>query len=266
MTLPATLGEALQAARGRVDSVDAKVLLRAASGCSAATLIGFPERVLAPDAAQRYVDWLIRREAGEPVAHLLGFREFYGRDFRVTPDTLIPRPDTELLVELAIERLKSRTEAAVLDLGTGSGAIAISVALECAYANVTALDASDAALAIATDNARRLSATVRCLHGNWFEPVQGERFDLIVSNPPYVAADDIHRGQGDVRFEPVSALVAGNDGLDDIRHITGNATSYLEPGAWLLLEHGYDQAGTVRALLDAAGFRCHSVLAGPGRH
>ncbi|MDB5799162.1 MAG: hemK [Rhodocyclales bacterium] len=254
MILPTTLGDALQIARGRIDSVDAKLLLREASGCSAATLVGFPERALPVEVAQRYVDWLSRREAGEPVAHLVGSREFYGHMFRVTADTLIPRPDTELIVELAIERLKLLTAPAVLDLGTGSGAIAISLALECQHANVTATDASAAALAVAADNAQCLSAPLRCLRGNWFEPVSGERFDLIVSNPPYIAADDIHLGQGDVRFEPLSALVAGSDGLDDIRHIAKLSPAHLQPGAWLLLEHGYDQADTVRALLSAAGF------------
>jgi release factor glutamine methyltransferase len=254
--LPATLGEALQAARGRIDSVDAKLLLRTASGYSAAALVGFPERALPPDAAQRYVDWLYRREAGEPVAHLLGQREFYGRMFGVTPDTLIPRPDTELLVELALGVLKSRAHAPadVLDLGTGSGAIAISLALDCSYANVTAVDASAAALVVARDNAGKLDTLVRFLRGSWFEPAGGERFDLIVSNPPYIAANDVHLGQGDVRFEPLSALVAGGNGLDDIRHIVSTAPAHLKAGAWLLLEHGYDQAGAVRALLSAQGF------------
>ena len=253
MQLPATLGEALQLARGRIDSVDAKLLLREASGCSAATLIGFPERALSPDAARQFVDWLLRRENGEPVAHLLGQREFYGRMFRVTPDTLIPRPDTELLVELALARLTQSTPS-VLDLGTGTGAIAISIALEFASANVTAIDASAAAFAVAQDNAKALSASVRFLHGSWFEPVAEESFDLIVSNPPYIAADDAHLGQGDVRFEPLSALVAGSDGLDDICHIVSAAPAYLQPGGSLLLEHGYDQASAVRALLSASSF------------
>ncbi|HSD37985.1 MAG TPA: peptide chain release factor N(5)-glutamine methyltransferase [Rhodocyclaceae bacterium] len=253
MSLPATLGEALQLARGRIDSVDAKLLLREASGCSASALIGFPERGLPIEAAQRFVDWLARREQGEPVAHLLGQREFFGRMFRVTPDTLIPRPDTELLVELALARLTQATPR-VIDLGTGTGAIAISVALECLHANVTAVDASPAALAVAQDNAAKLAASVRFRHGCWFEPVAGERFDLIVSNPPYIAAGDVHLAQGDVRFEPRSALVAGSDGLDDIRHIVDAAPEHLQPGGSLLLEHGYDQADAVRSLLSARGF------------
>lgn len=258
---PATLGAALQLARGRIDGVDARLLLREASGCSAATLIGFPERELSTEAAQRYADWLDRRESGEPVAYLLGEREFYGRMFRVTPDTLIPRPDTELLVELSLRLLgegarvpSQQSNARILDLGTGTGAIAISLALECAHANVTAIDASAAALAVARDNAGKLKASLRLLHGNWFEPVAQERFDLIVSNPPYIAVGDVHLGQGDVRFEPLSALVAGADGLDDIRHIVSTTPLHLNAGGWLLLEHGYDQASAVRALLSARGF------------
>ena len=253
MSLPATLGEALQAARGRIDNVDAKVLLREASGCSAAALIGFPERELLPAAAARYVEWVSRREVGEPVAHLTGYREFYGHPFRVTADTLIPRPDTELLVELALGRLRPDDQTArVLDLGTGTGAIAISIALA-SNAHVTAIDASGSALAVTEDNAQRLSANLRCLQGSWFDPVAGERFDLIVSNPPYIAVGDEHLRQGDVRFEPLSALVAGADGLDDIRHIARQAKAHLNSGGWLLLEHGYDQAQAVRDLLSASG-------------
>ena len=250
--MPATLGEALKLALGRIDKVDAKVLLREASGCTAAALIGFPERALTPDAAQRYVDWVARREIGEPVAHLVGCREFYGHLFRVTPDTLIPRPDTELLVELALGLVGDEPKT-VLDLGTGTGAIAISIALE-SQANVTAVDASPAALVVAKDNAVRLFAPIRCLAGSWFDSVADERFDLIVSNPPYIAVDDHHLSEGDVRFEPLSALVAGHDGLDDIRYITNHASSHLKPNGWLLLEHGYDQAEAVRALLAQAGF------------
>ncbi|MFT3735792.1 MAG: peptide chain release factor N(5)-glutamine methyltransferase [Rhodocyclaceae bacterium] len=293
--LPRTLGDALALARGRIDSVDAKVLLREASGCSASALIAFPERVLDADKARLFADWLLRREAGEPVAHLLGHREFYGHLFRVTADTLIPRPDTELLVERGLTVIAafplSRPPATlplgggnsnesarapqfplpegeggrqagrggivqsptVLDLGTGTGAIAISIALA-KQAEVTAVDASVAALAVAQDNAQRLGASVRCLHGSWFAPVAGEHFDLIVSNPPYISEGDVHLEQGDVRFEPRSALTAGADGLDDIRHIVTQAPAHLNDGGWLLLEHGYDQAEAVRALLDAAGF------------
>lgn len=256
MSLPVTLGEALQLARGRIDSVDARILLREASGCSAATLIGFPERVLEAGSALRFVDWLERRERGEPIPYLLGQREFYGRLFRVTPDTLIPRPDTELLVERALQALGDAASEmpCVLDLGTGTGAIAVSLALEFPEAKVTAIDTSSAALRVAHDNAIALGAFVRCLHGSWFDPVSGERFDVIVSNPPYIAVNDRHLAEGDLRFEPPSALVAGSDGLDDIRHIVGAAPAHLQEGGCLLLEHGYDQADAVRTLLTAAGF------------
>ncbi|GAA5163514.1 peptide chain release factor N(5)-glutamine methyltransferase [Viridibacterium curvum] len=312
MSLPRTLGDALALARGRIDSVDAKVLLREASGYSASMLIAFPERVLDADKARLFADWLVRREAGEPVAHLVGHREFYGHLFRVTADTLIPRPDTELLVErglavlaatsLSLDSLSPSPSPAsgpgepraaspsarpggtgneparrqqfplpegeggrqagrggmvqaptVLDLGTGTGAIAISIALASA-AQVTAVDTSPAALAVAQDNARHLGAAIRCLHGSWFAPVAGKRFDLIVSNPPYIAEGDPHLVEGDVRFEPRSALTSGRDGLDDIRHIVTAAPAHLNDGGWLLLEHGYDQAAAVRALLSAAGY------------
>ncbi|MDB5812884.1 MAG: hemK, partial [Rhodocyclales bacterium] len=149
---------------------------------------------------------------------------------------------------------RGQTTIDILDLGTGTGAIAISLALECEYASVTATDASAAALTIAADNAQRLRAPLCFLHGNWFEPLTGERFDLIVSNPPYIAANDMHLAQGDVRFEPRTALVAGDDGLDDIRHIASLAPTHLQAGGWLLFEHGYDQASAVRGLLVAAGF------------
>ncbi len=253
MSLPATLGDALALARGRVPAAEARLLLREASGERASTIVGFPERPLSDAAAQCFVDWIARREAGEPVAYLLGEREFYGRVFRVSPAVLIPRPDTELLVEQALLHLPEGAPR-VLDLGTGSGAIAITIALEAPHAQVSAVDVSAAALSVARENAERLGAQVRWLEGRWCAPVKGEVFDLIASNPPYVAAEDPHLAQGDVRFEPPGALVSGPDGLSDIRIITTEAWACLKPGAWLLFEHGYDQGDTVRALLQAAGY------------
>lgn len=263
--LPATLGEALALARGRIDAVDARVLLREAASCSAASLVAFSERALAPEAAARYVDWLARRAAGEPVAYLTGYREFFGRDFHVTPATLIPRPETELLIELVLEKVRDAAAPRIVDLGTGSGAIAVTLALEIPTSQVTAVDASAAALAVAADNAARLGAQVRCLHGDWLAPCAGERFDFIVSNPPYVAEQDAHLSQGDLRFEPRSALAAGADGLDDIRRILAAAPASLLPGGCVLLEHGYDQSQAVRTLLREAGFSdvaSHADLAG----
>lgn len=254
MALPTTLGEALALAAGRIDVVDARVLLREAAGCSAASILAFPERALDAAAAQRFCDWLSRREAGEPVAYLVGYREFYGRDFRVTPATLIPRPETELLVELTLEKLADLAAPRILDLGTGSGAIAVSLALELPAAKLLAVDVSADALAVAAENAERLGAPVRFRFGSWYEPLADERFDLIVSNPPYVAAGDAHLSQGDLRFEPVSALASGVDGLDDLRLIVAQAPRHLVAGGYLMLEHGYDQAEAVRGLLSAAGF------------
>jgi release factor glutamine methyltransferase len=188
------------------------------------------------------------------VAYLLGEREFFGRVFAVDANTLIPRPETELLIELALERM---TQAAprVLDLGTGSGVIAITLASERADARVTAVDRSPAALEAARRNATRLApGRVECLCGDWFSPVAGRRFDLIVSNPPYVAADDAHLAQGDLRFEPLAALTGGASGLECLAAIAAAAPGHLMPGAWLLLEHGFDQGEATRELLDGAGF------------
>ncbi|GAB2876534.1 peptide chain release factor N(5)-glutamine methyltransferase [Uliginosibacterium flavum] len=252
--LPVNLGEALAQARGRIDAVDARVLLREASGATAAQLVAFAERALQPDAAQRYAEWLERRAAGEPIAHILGRREFYGRPFRVSAATLIPRPETELLVELALHQLNRVEHPRILDLGTGSGAIAVSLALECPGAEVYAVDFSPAAIEIAQNNAMALGAKVNFLSGSWFSPLAGQYFDCIVSNPPYIAEADPHLAQGDLRYEPITALASGSDGLADLCHIITHAPAHLETNGWLLLEHGYDQAEAVRDLLQDAGF------------
>jgi release factor glutamine methyltransferase len=202
---------------------------------------------------------LTRRLAGEPVAYLTGTREFYGRPFQVSPDVLIPRPDTELLVELALARMPSDQAVDVLDLGTGSGCIAITLALERPLARLTAVDRSSAALAIARRNAECLNARVDFLASDWFvafmppRVLAERRFDLIVGNPPYVAAADPHLARGDVRFEPLTALAAGRDGLDDLRQLAATACTHLKPGGTVLLEHGYDQADAVRILLQDSG-------------
>jgi release factor glutamine methyltransferase len=197
-----------------------------------------------------------RRITGEPVAQLLGRRDFWSLPLAVTPDTLIPRPDTERLVELALERLPLSETRRVLDLGTGTGAIALAIASERPRARVVAVDASEPALAVARANthASGLGARVSLLAGDWFAPVVGEVFDLVASNPPYIADDDPHLSQGDLRFEPRSALAAGADGLDDLRRIVASAPAHLVPGGWLLVEHGWEQGAAVRALFAAAGF------------
>lgn len=200
---------------------------------------------------------LARRVAGEPVAYLTGRRGFWTLDLEVDPATLIPRPETELLVELALERLPPDQSLQLADLGTGSGAIALALASERPQAQVLATDASPGALAVAARNAARHDLrNVRFAEGghDWYAPLQGARFDLIASNPPYIASDDPHLEQGDLRFEPATALASGPDGLDDIRRIVDGGQAQLRPEGWLLIEHGWDQGAAIRALFDAAGF------------
>ena len=210
-------------------------------------------------ARARISELAARRLAGEPMAYLLGEREFFGRTFKVTPAVLIPRPDTELLVEQALDRLEERDAPAVLDMGTGSGIIAITIALARRDTRVWATDASADALAVAIDNAKALGATnVQTALGDWYGALADAdappAFDLIASNPPYIAATDAHLDQGDLRFEPASALTDHDDGLRHLRSIVAGAPARLVSGGWLLLEHGYDQGEPVRALLNGAGF------------
>ncbi|MDO8348201.1 MAG: peptide chain release factor N(5)-glutamine methyltransferase [Rugosibacter sp.] len=320
MTRLATIAEAFAATRGMLPASEARLLLAHVMGKPAAWLLAHDEQTLPAETLTAFQALLQRRAAGEPVAYLLGRREFYGRDFSVSPAVLIPRPETELLVEFALRKVgageatgKTTAQqegagqnparfavdalqggraknaqlcrpglsasrggllavadgdtATILDLGAGSGCIAITLALECPGAQVTAIDASPAALAVAQENARRLApqATVRFLASDWFSALAGERFDLIVSNPPYIAAADPHLAQGDLRHEPRTALASGADGLDAIANIIALAPEHLTPGGGLWLEHGYDQAAAVRALLAAAGFTAieqHRDLAG----
>ena len=237
---------------GGIDAVDVRVLLRAALGVGDVYLIAHDRDELTIAQAEKFRALAARRAAGEPVAYIVGEREFYGHTFAVTPAVLIPRPETELLVELALARNPQR----VLDLGTGSGCIAISIALARPAAQVVALDQSAAALVVARSNALRLNAlNVAFQTSDWFSAVANQLFDVIVSNPPYVAASDPHLTQGDLLHEPPAALAAGADGLADIRIITASAPTHLVPGGWLLFEHGYDQASRCRELLLHAGFR-----------
>lgn len=259
MTKPApapwTVAQALQAARAEgLDRVDAQILLGAALGQSRSWLLAHDQDALAQADQARFANWLQRRAQGEPVAYILGDKEFFGLTLAVSPDVLIPRPDTETLVEWALELIPtaSATPPRVLDLGTGSGAIALAIQHQRPGVQVTAVDASEAALRMAQANARRLNLPVRFLHGHWLTPVHGEHFDLIVSNPPYIADEDPHMAA--LGHEPRQALTAGPDGLDDLRQITAAAPAHLPPGGWLLLEHGYDQAVAVAQLLTAQGF------------
>jgi len=195
-----------------------------------------------------------RRGRGEPMAYILGAREFYGLELQVTPAVLIPRPETEILVERALERMPEDVAVRVLDLGTGSGAIAIALAREQPRAQLTAVDVDEAALALARANAQKHGVGVGFMRSDWFSALVGERFDLIVSNPPYVPAADPHLSEGDVRFEPRGALIGGADGLECIRAIVTRAKEHLLPGGWLMFEHGYDQAEACRALLQTQGY------------
>lgn len=234
--------------------LDAELLLAHALGQSRSYLRTWPERE--PDAAQcaAFAALLERRRAGEPVAYLLGRQGFWSLDLEVAPHTLIPRPDTELLVETALA-LGPGGPARVLDLGTGTGAIALAVACERPAWQVLGVDRVSEAVQLAERNRARLGlGNARFVESVWFSTLGGEHFALIVGNPPYIAAADRHLSEGDVRFEPASALVAGEDGLDDIRRIVAEAPEHLEAGGWLLLEHGYDQAEAVRALFAARGF------------
>jgi release factor glutamine methyltransferase len=238
-----------------IDAIDARVLLRAVLGVDGAHLIAHGSGAISAQHEATFRALAARRMAGEPVAYLVGEREFYGHAFKVTPAVLIPRPETELLVELALQREPQHEIKRVLDLGTGSGCIAISIALARPSAFVMAVDQSQPALAVARENAERLHAcNVKFQTSNWFAAVQDQRFDVIVSNPPYVAAGDAYLTQGDLRFEPASALAAGADGLADIRLIVAGARAHLAPGGWLMFEHGYDQAPRCRELLSQAGF------------
>jgi release factor glutamine methyltransferase len=214
-----------------------------------------------PERAQTatFLALLEQRLAGHPVAYLTGVREFYGRPFHVSPDVLIPRPETELLVEQALLHLPPGLPLRVLDLGTGSGCVAVTIALERPHAIVTAVDRSPAALALAQRNASALNARIRFVQSDWFAAftpprvLAAERFDLIVGNPPYIAAADPHLGRGDVRFEPLAALASGSDGFDDLRRIVGDAPAHLAPGGWLWLEHGYEQSALTQRLFHEAG-------------
>ena len=236
-------------------TLDTRLLLQQVLNVNHAWIIAHADDTLTTEQYASFEALLQRRLNGEPIAHILGSREFFGLNLKVTADTLIPRPDTETLVEAALEKIPKTAQARVLDLGTGTGAIALALAKHCPQAHVTAVDFSENALTVARENAENLSTpNVSFVHSHWFSALNNQQFNLIVSNPPYIAEHDPHLSQGDVRFEPKSALTSGADGLDDIRHIIGQASQHLAPNGWLMLEHGYDQAEAVAKLMAEAGF------------
>lgn len=247
---------ALTAAVMRVGQrIDAELLLLHLVGQPRSWLIAHADDMLEPEVAASFRVLIERRAAGEPVAYLIGRRGFWTLDLEVTRDTLIPRPETELLVELALQRLPLDGACSVADLGTGSGAVALAIALERPLSQVIATDASPAALLVAARNAVRNGAeNVAFRRGDWLAALASQRFDVIVSNPPYIESDDPHLRQGDLRFEPESALAAGVDGLDDIRRIVRDAGQHLHANGWLLFEHGCNQGAAARALLNQAGY------------
>ncbi|MGZ5582649.1 MAG: peptide chain release factor N(5)-glutamine methyltransferase [Usitatibacter sp.] len=268
-----TLKAALEEAAASIGRTDAQVIMAHLLGVNRAYLAANPMRVLTETEDARVDLYVAQRSMGHPVAYLLGKREFYSRDFTVGPDVLIPRPETETLVEAALARLRhpgehdehderrhpgeGRGPISLLDLGTGSGAIALTLACERPDLRITATDSSRAAIAVTGANARALGCgeRIEILEGEWFGPVAGRRFDMVLSNPPYIARDDPHLAAGDLRFEPRGALTDDSrDGLDSIRAIVSGAAAHLNPGGWLLLEHGYDQSEAVARLLDGAGF------------
>lgn len=239
---------------------EANRLMQELLGVSRSWLIAHDDAVLESKQLAQWQHWCNRRLSGEPLSYILGWREFYGHRFEVSPHVLIPRTDTETLVELALELPLPEEGARVLDLGTGSGIIAISLALARPGWEVLASEVSGEALAVAKANAERLKARVRFVRGSWWSALAGQapagtRFDLVVSNPPYVPAHDVHLSKGDLRYEPQLALTDGGDGLGPAREIVAGAPQHLQPGGWLWLEHGYDQAEAVQGLFRAEGWR-----------
>ncbi|MDE1310478.1 peptide chain release factor N(5)-glutamine methyltransferase [Vibrio aestuarianus] len=240
-------------------SVDAAVLMCHVLDKPRSYLLTWPEKLLTAEQQQHFEQLLSRRFAGEPIAYIVGEREFWSLPLKVAPSTLIPRPDTERLVEVALAK-SNQIDGDILDLGAGTGAIALALASELPGRRVVGVDLRPEAQALATENAQCLAITnVTFLQGSWFEPIEpGTKFALIVSNPPYIEENDPHLTQGDVRFEPLSALVAKDNGLADIKYITEYARGYLQPQAWLVFEHGYDQGQAVREILVSLGY--HNVV------
>jgi len=253
--IAAALAFATRTQDGAIDRVDAEWLLAHVLNKPRSWLYAFSEAALSEAQQHSFMQLLERRGQGEPVAYLTGTQGFWTLALKVTPATLIPRPETELLVSLALANLADTPHPCLLDMGTGSGAIALALATELPSAQITAVDVSSSALAVASENMAALGCrNTELLQSDWFSALAGRRFDGIVSNPPYIETGDAHLRQGDLRFEPISALSSGVDGLDAIRRIVQEAPGYLLPQGWLMLEHGWQQGEAVRALLANAGF------------
>lgn len=251
------IGTAWRTASQVIERLDARLLLEHIAACTHADLIARPEQVMSAEQSVAFESLVARRAAGEPLAYLVGSVDFHGFEFLVSPAVLIPRPDTEVLVGVALEKAAPLPAPRIVDLGTGSGIVAVTLAHLCPAARLVAVDISPAALDVARTNALRHGVKLELLVGDWYSPLGEARFDLIVANPPYVLEGDPHLLQNGLPFEPQGALtdgVTGGDGLDCIRHIVSGAPSHLLPRGWLLIEHGYDQAAAVRDLLLAQGF------------
>lgn len=250
------LGEAIsQLQESESPRRDAEILLEFVTGKARTYILAFGETALTDDQQAHLAALLARRKQGEPIAHLTGVREFWSLPLFVTPATLIPRPDTECLVEQALTRLPSHP-CRILDLGTGTGAIALALASERPDCEVTAVDRMPDAVALAQRNAAHLAINnVHVLQSDWFSALPGQPFAMIVSNPPYIDEQDPHLAQGDVRFEPLSALVAGDGGMADIAYIIGQSRTHLEAGGFLLIEHGWQQGAAVRDAFIRAGYQ-----------
>jgi release factor glutamine methyltransferase len=262
-----TVADVLAGAHIRgVDRLDAQLLLAHVMNRQRSWLLANDDSTLSADQLQQVGGLIDRRIRGEPLAYLVGEKEFHGLNLRVSPAVLVPRPDTETLVDWALELMREMSTPRVLDMGTGSGAIALALKHRHPRAHLTALDASAEALAVAGENAQRLQLDIELLLSDWWHGVAGQRFDLIVSNPPYIAGNDAHLAA--LRHEPLMALTPGGDGLHALRHLVAGAPQHLEPGAWLLLEHGHDQATAVAELLREQHFTSVTTrhdLAGHGR-
>lgn len=252
-SIQSILAEGIQTLESCSDSatLDAEVLLCSVLNKNRSFLRAWPEQPLAAEHSRRFLELIAERKQGKPIAYITGIREFWSRDFYVNADVLIPRPETELLIELSLTLIAHNQSVKIIDLGTGSGILAITLALECPQAQITAVDASPAALKIAQQNAdKHLANTIQFYQSDWFANIPEDKFDLVISNPPYIAENDRHLQEGDLKFEPQGALISMQEGLKDIRMIADTARNYLKTDGYLLIEHGYNQQQPVQALFE----------------